>query len=153
MRPSDDLLTFGYIFQQRFRANGDPNFGDFKRLSCFGLPYGVSPHVQTDVRWVSLARELTLLVSRDSGLETTLSSQLHILENSVLRTLPGATNQIGHYDLTVTAPPDLSSPAPAVIMLTPLDVDSSLRILPVDKLVRRLPTEEEFERSAITVPV
>ena len=54
-----------------------------------------------------------------------------MVESSVLKTLPGATNQVGHYDLTVTAPPDLSSPPLAVIMLTPLDADSSLRILPV----------------------
>ena len=68
-RPSNDLLTFGYIFQQHPKANGDADFGDFKRLSCFGLPYGTAPHTQTDITWISLARDLALTVSRDSGVK------------------------------------------------------------------------------------
>jgi hypothetical protein len=153
MCPSDESLTFGYIFQQHPKANGDANFGDYKRLSCFGLPYGVAPHVGTDVAWVVQARSLGLSVAQECGLEAILGSRIHILENSVLKTLTGAANQIGHYDLTVTAPPTLNSSPPAVIMLTPLDRASSLRILPADMCVERLPTHEEFEVHAIPVHV
>ena len=154
MRPSDDLLTFGHIFQQHPKANGDANFGDYKRLACFGLPYGTAPeHSETDVLWISLGRNLALTVSRDSGVQAFTNSQLCVVEGSLLRTLPGATNQVGHYDLTVTAPPDLSSPPVALIMLTPLDADTVLRVLPVGKVIGRLPTSEEFEQYAIPVPV
>ena len=58
-------------------------------------------------------------------------------------------NQIGHFDLQVVSPPTADSVPVAIIMLTPLDRDTSLRILPMG-LIDHIPSISEFERLCVT---
>ena len=144
--PNDDCMRFQPIFQRAPTRYLDPNIGDGKRSSCVGLPAG------RDAIWCQFGSSVAMSIISDIDLALASSESLSVLENSVLATEPGAHPQIGHFDLQVSAPPDSGSVPAAIIMVTPLDRDTSLRILPMDSL-DRIPTLGEFERLCIEVHV
>ena len=102
--------------------------------------------------WCQLGASIAMNISADTDLALAASESFSVLENSILRTEPGATNQIGHFDLQVMSPPTADSVPVAIIMLTPLDNNTSLRILPMD-LLDHIPSISEFERLCVTVDV
>ena len=144
--PSDTHMHFVPIFQKAPTQFLDPNIGDGKRSSCLGLPVG------NGVQWCELGSSIVRGIAADIDLTLATSDGLTVHENSVLRTEPGADDQVGHFDLEVSGPPDASSAPPAIIVVTPLDQDTTLRILPMSSL-DRIPTLAEFERLCITVPI
>ena len=131
-------MRFTPIFQKAPTKFLNPNIGDGKRSSCVGLPAG------REAMWCQLRASVAMSISADIDLALASSESLSVLENSILRTEPGAANQIGHFDLQVVSPVTV-----AIIMLTPLDRDTSLRILPMD-LLDHIPSISEFERLCVT---
>ena len=136
-------MRFTPIFQKAPTKFLNPNIGDGKRSSCVGLPAG------REAMWCQLRASVAMSISADIDLALASSESLSVLENSILRTEPGAANQIGHFDLQVVSPPTADSVPVAIIMLTPLDRDTSLRILPMG-LIDHIPSISEFERLCVT---
>ena len=144
--PNDNSMFFTPIFQKAPTKFLNPNIGDGKRSSCFGLPVG------HEAMWCQLGASVAMNISADIDLALAASESLSIIENSILRTEPGAANQIGHFDLQVMSPPAADSIPVAIIMLTPLDRNTSLRILPMG-LLDHIPSISEFERLCVPVDV
>ena len=94
---------------------------------------------------------LHLQIASDARLQ--LSSPLCVVENSVLRTAPGGPDQVGHFDLDVHSYPSGDCRPFAAILITPIDHDSSLRLIPIG-LVDGIPTHDQFEQISkrVTVP-
>ena len=93
--PSDTHMHFVPIFQKAPTQFLDPNIGDGKRSSCLGLPVG------NGVPWCELGSSIVRGIAADIDLTLATSDGLTVHENSVLRTEPGADNQVGHFDLEV----------------------------------------------------
>ena len=144
-------LRFEPIFQA-VNAVGRLSKGDKKRKSHVG-------HPTKKARWCEDAAKTIMNTAAEIDLHSTRSKSISaaefgvgVLENSILQTLPGAADQVGHYDVKVRGPPSAQTLPRAVVCLTPLDRDSSLNVMPMNKL-HRIPTRHEFERFRITVPV
>ena len=145
-RPLDPTthLLFEKIFQRLPTKSLNPNVGDGKRSSCTGFP------TKEGVQWCDMGIKITADIIGEAGLS---SPCRRVLQNSLLRTEEGSEFQVGHFDLPVPVLPTPRSPEPsAVIALTPLFTDSSLRILPFGA-IDRIPTQQEFNRLARVVPV
>ena len=69
------------------------------------------------VQWCSLGASVVLNIAKDK--ELGFRGKFAILENSVLRTKPEASYQIGHFDLEVKGPPKPSRAPLAIIAVTP----------------------------------
>jgi hypothetical protein len=84
-------------------------------------------------------------VTSDIRLAQSSEIAFGVRESSILETLHGAAFQVGHFDLQVDAMPTPGSMPSAIIAVTPLECDASLRILPMDAPIRQhLPTNAEF---------
>ena len=150
--PSGAHMTFAPIFQLASPPGRNPNFGPkpYVRHSCFGLPGRGG-----GATWPDLLEQFAMAIVTDYGLLQLLTERICVLENSILLTDAGAVPQVGHFDLQVRAPPCATVAPCAMILVTPLDRDSSLRILPMGNhsISQPLPTSAEFEQYAVTVPV
>ena len=137
---SADEDRFAPIFQKAPEPGKNPNFGDRKRLSCFGLPDGPS------VKWCTAGQQLLSQIVPDDNYRS--------IENSVLQTLQEASDQAPHFDLTVEAMPRPDKSPIALIAVTPLFHDGTLRVLPMDApIAKSLPTAEEFHRHSVPVRI
>ena len=144
--PQDGRMGYQPIFQgyPNLNRKDDCNIGDGLRLQCAGLPKG------SHVHWCRAAADFHLQIASD--MQLTLDAPYDIVENSILFTRPHATDQVGHFDLQVDCSPSGESLPYAVIFVTALDMDSSLRILPIG-VVDGMPTSPEFDALAVRVPI
>ena len=144
--PQDGRMGYRPIFQgyPNLNRKDDCNIGDGLRLQCAGLPKG------SHVHWCRAAADFHLQIASD--MQLTLDAPYDIVENSILFTRPHATDQVGHFDLQVDCSPSGESLPYAVIFVTALDMDSSLRILPIG-VVDGMPTSPEFDALAVRVPI
>lgn len=139
-------LRFERIFQRHPTKMKDPNVGDGKRWTCEGVP------TLPGVAWCQAGCQAMQSIAQDAKFSPAQQKQLVVLENSILRTEKGAENQIGHFDLRVHSPPTPGTVPPAIIAVTPVLSDASLRILPMGA-TRDIPTHAEFDRLCVPVPV
>ena len=145
---SNTDLCFVPVFQRRPTQFRDPHTGDGKRGTCEGIPHA------TQRTWCQQAQSVSMAVTNSIDLASALGQSLIVLENSILKTEEDSEMQAGHFDLKVSGLPVAGSIPPSLIQVTPLDLDTSLRVLPLGIFEpHHTPTQSEFDSHAIEVPI